>query len=70
MFWKETLSLVGGSELVFSKYLGDYSELAFRDLPKEKALQLQFLVFYENAVTGNNSPHKFSRIFCNFSYVI
>ena len=28
------------------------------------------LLFLQNAVTGKNSPQEFSRIFCNYSYMI
>ena len=57
-------------KLLFPNYLGDYS-YSFQGSSELICFTVTVsLLFFENAVTGNKCPQEFSRVFCNYSYMI
>ena len=58
-------------KLLFSNYLGDYS-YSFQGSSEliRTTVTVSLFFFEQNAVTGKNSPREFSRMYCNYSYMI
>ena len=57
-------------KLLISNYLGDYSYSFQGSSEIIRITVTAALFFYETVVTGNQFPQQFSRIFCNYSYMI